>query len=125
MSKGIHFGSIIIIGNNLKQHEFVIMKNCLNYGLYTGWNKMLGLVEHTYNPSIWEAEAKGSQVKGQPGLYSETLSQKIVVIEKGKVNFTCTYGRRSMINVKRLQNSICSMVLFFCLKKCMFIIIYF
>jgi hypothetical protein len=35
------------------------------------------MVGHTYNPSTWEAEAGGPRVWGQPGLYSETLSQKI------------------------------------------------
>jgi hypothetical protein len=29
------------------------------------------MVAHTYNPSTWEAEARGSQVRGQPGLHSE------------------------------------------------------
>jgi hypothetical protein len=34
----------------------------------------LGMVAHTCNPSIWEAEAGGMRVSGQPGLHSETLS---------------------------------------------------
>ena len=43
-------------------------------------------MDHTFNPSIWEAEAGGflssrpvwstKWVPGQPGLYRETLSQK-------------------------------------------------
>lgn len=33
------------------------------------------MMVHTFNPSIWEAAAGGSQVLGQPELYSETLSQ--------------------------------------------------
>jgi hypothetical protein len=35
----------------------------------------MGVVEHIYNSSIKEAEAGGSQVLGQPGLFSEPLSQ--------------------------------------------------
>jgi hypothetical protein len=30
---------------------------------------------HPFNPSIWEVEARGLRVQGQPGLHSETLSQ--------------------------------------------------
>jgi hypothetical protein len=29
----------------------------------------------TCNPTTWEAEAEESQVRGQPGLHSENLSQ--------------------------------------------------
>jgi hypothetical protein len=29
-----------------------------------------------YSPSTWEGEAGGQRVQGQPGLHSETLSQK-------------------------------------------------
>lgn len=37
----------------------------------------LGMVTHTYNPSIWEAETGGwPRVQGQPELHNETLSQK-------------------------------------------------
>ena len=41
---------------------------------YASW----AVVAHAFNPSIWEAEAGGSQsVPGQPGLlHRETLSQK-------------------------------------------------
>jgi hypothetical protein len=35
-----------------------------------------GMVAHTCGPSTWEAETKGMLVQGQPGLHSETLSQK-------------------------------------------------
>jgi hypothetical protein len=38
-----------------------------------------GVVAHDCNPSTWEAEAVGSWVPGQPGLHSETLSQKQVL----------------------------------------------
>jgi hypothetical protein len=31
---------------------------------------------HVYNPSIWETEAGGLSVQGQPGLHNETLAQK-------------------------------------------------
>ena len=31
------------------------------------------MVAHTCNPSTWEAETGGSQVRGQPQLLSETL----------------------------------------------------
>jgi hypothetical protein len=34
------------------------------------------MVVHTYNPSIQETEAGGSQVCSQYGLHSQTLSQK-------------------------------------------------
>jgi hypothetical protein len=35
----------------------------------------LGLVVHTYNPKAREAKAGGlMKVRGQPGLYNETLS---------------------------------------------------
>jgi hypothetical protein len=35
-----------------------------------------GVVVHTLNSSTQEVKAGGSQVQGQPGLYSESLSQK-------------------------------------------------
>jgi hypothetical protein len=38
---------------------------------------LLGVVAHIYNPSSQDAEAK-LPVQVQPGLHSETLSQKIV-----------------------------------------------
>jgi hypothetical protein len=34
------------------------------------------VMAHSCNPSTQEAEARGSQVGDQPGLHSETLSQK-------------------------------------------------
>lgn len=34
-----------------------------------------GMVGNTYNPSIWETEAGGSQVGIKPRLHSEALSQ--------------------------------------------------
>jgi hypothetical protein len=34
------------------------------------------VMAYTRHPSTQGAEAEGSQVRGQPGLYSETLSQK-------------------------------------------------
>jgi hypothetical protein len=37
------------------------------------------MVVHTFNPSYQEAEARGSQVQGQPELHSKTLSQKIIM----------------------------------------------
>jgi hypothetical protein len=37
--------------------------------------KKLGMVAQACNPSIWKTEAGGSQVQGQPGLYSQTLLQ--------------------------------------------------
>jgi hypothetical protein len=39
--------------------------------------EMLGMVVHTCNSSTIKAEAGALQVQGQPGLHSETLSQKI------------------------------------------------
>jgi hypothetical protein len=38
-------------------------------------------VVHTSNPSTLEAEAGGSQVQDQPGLHSQTLSQKVFNIK--------------------------------------------
>jgi hypothetical protein len=34
----------------------------------------VGVMVHAYNPSTWEAEARGSGVQGLPGLQSKTLS---------------------------------------------------
>ena len=34
-----------------------------------------GVVVHTCNPNMWEAESEGSQVRGQPQLLSEALFQ--------------------------------------------------
>jgi hypothetical protein len=34
------------------------------------------MVGHPCNPSTWEAEASGLRILGQPGLYSEPLTQK-------------------------------------------------
>jgi hypothetical protein len=39
----------------------------------TGLGGKLAVVVHASNPSTWEAEAGGSQVRGQPELHSETL----------------------------------------------------
>jgi hypothetical protein len=39
------------------------------------------MVMHTCNPSIWEAEAGGSWVQGQPGLHLKTLFQIIVSLD--------------------------------------------
>jgi hypothetical protein len=35
-----------------------------------------GLLVYTCNSSTWEAETGGLQIQGQPGLHSESLSQK-------------------------------------------------
>ncbi|XP_071466314.1 U6 snRNA-associated Sm-like protein LSm1 isoform X3 [Marmota flaviventris] len=40
------------------------------------FEKFPGTVAHTCNPSSWEAEAGGLQVRNQPGHLSKTLSQK-------------------------------------------------
>jgi hypothetical protein len=45
---------------------------------YDNWG--LGMVEHVFNPSTWEGEAAESQVPGQPGLHSHTLSQKNMIL---------------------------------------------
>lgn len=37
------------------------------------------ILVHTYNPSTWEAEAKGSRVQGQPGLVSKNKRQGVAV----------------------------------------------
>ena len=38
-------------------------------------NFQLGVMVHACNPSTWEAETGGLQVRGQPQELSETLSQ--------------------------------------------------
>jgi hypothetical protein len=35
----------------------------------------LGVMTHTYNPSIWGAEAGGWRAQGQPRLHNQILSQ--------------------------------------------------
>jgi hypothetical protein len=43
-------------------------------------------------PSIWEAEARGWWIQGQPGVCSETLSQKTKTITTTtKIEPTCFY----------------------------------
>lgn len=48
------------------------------------------VVTHTYNPTIQEAEAGGSQVQGQSGLQSEFQSSLISEHNKRKSRFLCT-----------------------------------
>jgi hypothetical protein len=36
-----------------------------------------GMEAHAYNPSTREAKAGKSQIPGQPGLHSETLSERL------------------------------------------------
>jgi hypothetical protein len=43
------------------------------------------MVLHICNPSTQGAEAGGSQVRGQPGLHSETLSQTNIKVEKANI----------------------------------------
>jgi hypothetical protein len=43
---------------------------------------------HAFNPSTWEAETSGFRVRGQPGLYRETLSQKKINLKKSLSNET-------------------------------------
>jgi hypothetical protein len=43
-----------------------------------------GLLVYTCNSSTWEAETGGLQIQGQPGLHSESLSQKKKRKEKKK-----------------------------------------
>jgi hypothetical protein len=45
-----------------------------------------GMMVNAYNPNIQEVEARGSSVQGQPGLQSETLSQKAKHTNKQKAN---------------------------------------
>jgi hypothetical protein len=40
------------------------------------YGSQLGMVVHSYITSTWEAEAGRSQVRGQPGVHSMTLSLK-------------------------------------------------
>jgi hypothetical protein len=53
------------------------------------------MVVHTYNPNAWEVEAVGLGARGQPGLHSQTSSQKkkkknldiqLLVVEKPTLN---------------------------------------
>jgi hypothetical protein len=57
----------------LSIHYFceIVNKTCSNKNTLE-----LGMMIHACNLSTWEAEAGGSIVQGQPGLYSENLSQK-------------------------------------------------
>jgi hypothetical protein len=43
-----------------------------------------GIVVHTYNPGIQEAEAEESWIQSQPGLHRETLSQNHKELKKKK-----------------------------------------
>jgi hypothetical protein len=46
----------------------------------------LGVVVHTFNPSIQEAEAGGSQVQGQPGLHSgPSVKKTFKKLRRGKM----------------------------------------
>jgi hypothetical protein len=45
----------------------------------------LGMVVHTCNLSIQEAEAGGSWVQGQPGLHNEPLSQKTTTTKDASI----------------------------------------
>jgi hypothetical protein len=47
--------------------------------LFTKQHILPGLVAHACNSSIWEAEAGGLKVQGQPGLHSKSLSQQIKI----------------------------------------------
>jgi hypothetical protein len=37
---------------------------------------IVGMMRQACNPHTWEAEVRGSQVPGQPAMYSESLSPK-------------------------------------------------
>jgi hypothetical protein len=37
---------------------------------------IVGMMRQACNPRTWEAEVRGSQVPGQPAMYSESLSPK-------------------------------------------------
>lgn len=39
---------------------------------------------HSCNPGTQEAEVRGSHVQGQPGILSQTLSQKIKTMKTGE-----------------------------------------
>lgn len=67
-------------GNNngtVQIYTFSIIKNISH----------LGLVVHAYNPSIWETEAGGSQVRGQSDLHNKNLSRKKKKERKKKTKF--------------------------------------
>jgi hypothetical protein len=44
--------------------------------MFKNYAILLGMVVYAYNSSNWETEAGKLRVKGQPGLQSQTLSQK-------------------------------------------------
>jgi hypothetical protein len=58
--------SIYLINLVMRTSELNYIKNL----------KEPGMMMHAYNPSTQEAKARGSQVPGQPGLHSKTLTQK-------------------------------------------------
>jgi hypothetical protein len=51
-----------------------------NQSMQQSTNKM-SMVAQTHNPTAQNVEAVGWRVQGQPGLHSETLSQKTKVWE--------------------------------------------
>uniref|UniRef100_A0A8C0ZTT5 CAP-Gly domain-containing protein n=1 Tax=Castor canadensis TaxID=51338 RepID=A0A8C0ZTT5_CASCN len=65
------------------------------------------MVVYTCNPSIWEAEAGVRLVQGQPGLYSETVSQKKKKRMKNfrKKNFLCRQEAHCQAKKEHLSNN--------------------
>jgi hypothetical protein len=54
------------------------------------------MVANTCNPSTGEAEAGGSQVQGQPGLHSKTLSQQNKTNKKKKLKVPISKESRGL-----------------------------
>jgi hypothetical protein len=73
---------------------------------------------HTYNPSIWEVEARGSDVGDHPGLHNKTLSQKKILIigaggvaqvaeqEQGPESKPQYHQKKNCLQIKKEQHSI-------------------
>lgn len=66
--------------------------HCLRMNNWAGWSPVVGMLAYraptmviqTRNPSLWEAEAGGTGVRGQTGIH-ETLSQKQTITKKVNV----------------------------------------
>jgi hypothetical protein len=56
-----------------------------NHSIVTKSKGRTGIVVHTCNPCTWEAEAGRSQVPGQPGLWSKTVSKIRAMHQKKEV----------------------------------------
>jgi hypothetical protein len=76
-----------LVGESI-QHQHLLY--LFNYHQGSEIHSKPGIVAHISNPSTWEAEAGGSQVRGQPRLHSENVSKKkkklIIMNEKNSIS---------------------------------------